>query len=235
MARSRLYKSQEKKALQKIVLSVLGIVIIVILLFKVAIPALINFSLFLANLRGDSTTSSTSKNSSDYIMPPVFTTNFTATNSATVTLNGTAQAKEQVILYINNNPTDTTDVKDDGTFAFKNVTLSPGSNTITAKAKKDNKLSNFSDNLTITFENKQPTLSVDSPHDGDNIHDSTVTVSGKTDPDDKVTVSGFWAIVDSSGNYTYTLTLQNGDNQIKVIAQDPAGNTTEKDLKVSHN
>lgn len=232
---SRLSKAQEKKALHKIVLSIVGIIVVLIILVKVAIPALINFSLFLANLRGDNNTAtSTSKNSPNYIIPPIFSSTFTATNSATVNLNGTAQSKEQVILYVNNNPVATQDVKDDGTFTFKGITLSPGDNTIKARAKKDNKLSDYSDSMTITFRNNQPTLTVDTPHDGDHVSNSTVQVYGKTDPDDTVTVNGFVAIVDSNGQYSYNLTLQNGDNQIKIIAQDNAGNQTEKDLKVNH-
>jgi hypothetical protein len=236
MAKSRLSKSQEKKALNKIILSIVGIIIVIIILVKVAIPGLINFSLFLANLRGDNTTtSSTSKNSTSYVMPPIFTTNFTATNSATINLAGTAPLKGQVILYINNNPADTTDVKNDGTFMFKNVTLVPGVNAIKAKAKVNNKLSDFSDTLSITYGNKAPTLTVDTPHDGDTVHQATIQVYGKTDPDDQVTVNGFIAIVDTNGQYSYNLSLQNGDNQIKIIAQDTAGNQTEKDLKVTYN
>lgn len=232
---SRLSKSQEKKALQKTVFSIVGILVIIIVLVKVAIPGLINFSLFLANLRGDNTTTSTSKNSPNYIMPPIFSTTFTATNSATVTLSGTAQAKEQIILFVNNNPTDTVDVKDDGTFVFKNVTLTPGDNAIKAKAKKDNKMSDFSDTFTITLRNKAPSLTVDTPHDDDIIHQSTVQVYGKTDPDDQVSVNGFIAIVDTNGQYSYNLSLTPGDNQIKIVSQDTAGNTTEKDLKVTYN
>src|SRR5690242_14115645 len=132
MAKSRLSKTQERKALHKAILYIIGIIVVLIIVVKVAIPGLINFSLFLANLRGDNTTT-TSRNSPNYLMPPTFASTFTATNSATVNLNGTAQSNEQVILYINNNPVHTVDVKDDGTFVFKNVTLSPGSNTIQAK------------------------------------------------------------------------------------------------------
>ena len=233
---NRLTKAQEKKALHKAILSVIGIIIILILLIKVAIPGLINFSLFLANLRGDgnTTTSSSSQSAPSYVMPPIFTTTLTATNSAKITLNGTAQANEQVILYINNNPVDTVDVKKDGTFVFSNETLSPGANTITAKAKSNKTLSAFSQSLNVTFANNAPTLTIDTPHDGDHIGDATVVVAGKTDPDDKVTVNGFWAIVDSNGQYSYTLTLQNGDNQITVVAQDNAGNQTTKTLKVNH-
>lgn len=234
MAKSRLSKAQEQKALHKTMLSILGIIVVIFLLIKVAIPGLINFSLFLANLRGDNTTSN-SKQSPNYIMPPIFSSTFTATNSATITLSGTAQAKEQVILYVNNNPTDTVDVKDDGTFTFKKVTLAPGDNTIKAKAKQDSKISNFSDSFTVTYRNNAPTLTVDTPHDGDTVHQATIQVYGKTDPDDQVTVNGFWAIIDSNGQYSYNLTLQNGDNHIKIISQDAAGNQTEKDLTVHYN
>jgi len=234
MARSRLYKSQEKKALQKTILSILGIIVVIIVLVKVAIPAIVNFSLFLATLRGDSTTS-LSKNSPNYIMPPIFAFTFSATNSAVVNLSGTAQGKEQVILYVNNSPVDTIDVKDDGTFVFKNVTLSPGENTIKGKVKKDNKTSDFSDSFTITFANKAPTLTVDTPHEGDIVHQSTIQVYGKTDPDDNVTVNGFIAIVDNNGQYSYNLALTPGDNQVRIISQDSAGNQSERDLKVTYN
>ena len=235
MARSRLSKAQERKALHKSIIYIIGIILIIVVVVKVAIPALINFSLFLATLKGDNTTSSLSKTSPNYIMSPIFASTFSATNSAKVNLNGTADPKDQVILYVNNSPVDTVDVKDDGTFAFKNVTLSAGNNTIKAKAKKDNKTSDFSESFTITYGNKAPDLSIDSPHDGDVFHQANVPFSGKTSQDAKVTINGFWAIVDGSGQYSYTLTLTPGDNQVKVISQDSAGNTTEKDITVKYN
>jgi len=59
-------------------------------------------------------------------------------------------------------------------------------------------------------------------------------VHGKTDPNVKVTINDFWAIVDDSGNYSYNLSLKSGDNPIKIVATDDAGNNTEKDLKISY-
>ena len=64
--------------------------------------------------------------------------------------------------------------------------------------------------------------------------DTPIRISGKTDEKAKITVNGFWAIVDSNGNFTYTMQLQAGDNQIIVVSSDIAGNKTEKDLKVSY-
>ena len=44
----------------------------------------------------------------------------------------------------------------------------------------------------------------------------------------------FWAIVDAGGNFSYTLPLQNGENTIKVVATDEAGNKTEYEVKVTY-
>jgi bacillopeptidase F len=82
-------------------------------------------------------------------------------------------------------------------------------------------------------------LDVSSPSDGQGFNKNqvntgnTINVAGKTDQGVSVTVNGFWAVVDDNNNFSYTLPLQNGDNQIKIVAVDLAGNKTEKDLKVN--
>jgi bacillopeptidase F len=78
---------------------------------------------------------------------------------------------------------------------------------------------------------------VTSPTDGQTFakDQGSVQVSGKTDNNVKITVNGFWAIVDDSNNFSYALPLQGGENQIKVVAEDKAGNTTQKDIKVTYN
>ncbi|MBI2443500.1 MAG: hypothetical protein HYV40_06395, partial [Candidatus Levybacteria bacterium] len=66
---------------------------------------------------------------------------------------------------------------------------------------------------------------------GDN---RTITVSGKTTDDAKVTVNGFWAVMQPDGMFRYRLTLQDGENQIKIVSTDEANNKTEKSLKVTY-
>ena len=63
---------------------------------------------------------------------------------------------------------------------------------------------------------------------------STVKVLGKTDPGVRVTVNGFWAVIDENNNFSYNLPLQNGENMIKIEAIDQAGNKTEKEIKVTY-
>lgn len=237
--KSRLSKNVEKKTMHRLWLSLIGIVVVLFLLIKFGIPALINFSLFLANSKDSAITKEQKANNPTVVLPPTLIQSFSATNSAQITVSGSAQANEQIELFVNNNLFDITNTKNDGSFTFTGVNLSSGQNNITAKAKVANKESDFSNTLSISYANKAPSLTIATPSDGQTFSGGSqqnLVVSGKTDNGDvRVTVNGFWAIVDASGNYSYTLTLQNGGNPIKVIAEDSAGNQTEKDINVTFN
>lgn len=234
---SRLNRTLEKRTKKNLYLSLIGIILVLFLLIKFGIPALINFSLFLTNGKDQQLAEKVAKNQ-QIVLPPFINQTFTATNSANISLNGTAASHEKVELFVNNNFTDIADTKDDGSFNFQNVTLSNGSNSISTKAKVNNIESDFSNIINVVYQSKAPSLTVDYPSDGQTFsggNQQNITVKGKTDNSIKVTVNGFWAIVDSQGNYSYSLHLQNGGNQIKVIAQDSAGNQTEKDLNINFN
>jgi len=231
---SRLSKRALSKSKKNFIYSVLGIFALIFVLLKFGLPALINLSIFLAGNKTD--TSTKQSNSAAFISPPTLNQTYEATNSATVTISGNALEKEKIKIFVNGDEIDTEDTKDDGSFHFDNVKLQPGQNVIKAKAENsDKKESDYSNEISITFANKQPTLSIDSPSDGQNFSkdQSSVVVSGKTDSGNRVTVNGFWAITDDNGNYSYTIQLSGGDNMIKVVSTDSAGNSVEKDRKVT--
>lgn len=234
---SRLSRTQEKKTKKQLYLSVAGIIIVLFIFFKFGIPALINFSFFLSSF-GQSNSQANSTTSSKVVLPaPTLNQPFTATNSATITVSGNAASKEIIQLFVNDSQVDSMSTNDDGTFSFKSVTLSQQQNTIQVKAVKDKSTSDFSDSWFVGFLQKAPDVSVDSPSDGQTFdHDhQNIQVKGKASPDAKVTVNGFWATSDASGNYSYTMALQNGDNHLTVVATDQAGNTTTKELTVHYN
>lgn len=237
--KSRLSKNLEKRTKKRLYISIIGIIVILFVLIRFGIPALINVSLFLANGK-DQQLAQKAQNDQAIVFPPTLIQSFTATNSATISVSGTASPKQEVELFVNNELSGTTNVKDDGSFTFNNITITSGGNIIKAKAKAkaNNKESDFSNTLSITYTNKAPSLTIDSPQDNQTFSGGSqqdVTVKGKTDPDVKVTVNGFWAITDSSGDYSYSLHLQNGDNPVKVVAQDAAGNQSEKDITIHFN
>lgn len=231
---SRLSRTAERKNKTQLLLSLGGIIVILFVLFKFGIPALTNLSLFLSS---KNTTQDTATSNSKAVIPaPLINEPFTATNSAHITVSGTADKQTTVELYVNSTMVDSQKAQNDGTFSFTGVSLTQQQNTIQTKAKTKDATSDYSDTWNVNFLQKAPTLTIDTPHDNDSFDSShpTVVVSGKTDPDARVTVNGFWAIVTGNGTYAYTLALQNGDNHIDVIATDAAGNSTTQSITVHH-
>lgn len=173
-----------------------------------------------------------------YVTTPILDPTYTATHSATVDISGRIPQKFTVKLYVNDTMVDKITPEKDKTFTFKGVSLEKGTNTIQAKAENaDLKVSDFSNTITIDYKNDKPKLTVDNPSDGKTFSkdDNAAQVTGTTDAGNKVTVNGFWAIVDSEGKYSYNLPLQGGDNTIKITATDDAGNTTDMERKVTYN
>jgi len=236
MIRSRLNRRLEEKTKKNLVLNILGIVLVILLVLKFGIPLLVNLSVFFSgSSKNNQMPVATSIQDTSFIAPPVLDSFPDATSSANIPVSGIASKNQSIDLYINGNLQDNTKTKDDGSFLLTE-TLRPGENTIQVKAVVNGKESDFSNSITTAFKSAPPSLNVTSPSDGQSYSkdQNTATVMGTTDPDVKVTVNGFWAISDDNGNFSYNLPLQNGDNQIKVVATDAAGNTTEKDIKVTY-
>ena len=232
MERDRLKKKLKKQALKNTLFVLLGIGAIGVLLVLFGTQLLINFSLLLTPRGNNDTTNFTQDLA--YLAAPDLEPLGSATNSAKINVSGFSSVdNSQVKLYINGVLADTTRVNNKNEFTFRNVSLEDGENEVKAKTVADNgKESDFSSSFTIVYRNKAPELTIDYPQDGQTVKDNQQTLRGKTDAGSKVTVNGFWAIVDDKGSFTYNIKLQDGDNTLKLQATDPAGNTTDKELKV---
>ena len=236
MRRSRLNKNTERKTQRTMILSIIGILVILFLLFRFGIDALVNFSVFISGSKNQVTTQDS--NQLNYVTAPTLNPQPQATNSAHIIITGQSTKDYSVLLYLNNNNVDQVNTDKNGGFVFKED-LTSGNNQIKVKAKFNNKQSDFSNTIDVIYKNSAPALDISAPSDGQSFNknlvntNNTINVTGKTDAGVSVTVNGFWAVVDDSNNFSYTLPLQNGDNQLKIVATDPAGNKIEKDLKVS--
>jgi hypothetical protein len=222
----------EQKTKKNLLLSVLGIVLVLLLVFKFGLPLLINLSLFLSGGKGGE--AQLEKKDPSFIATPVLNSLPAATSSANITISGISSKDQTIKLYINDDFTDEIKTKENGTFSFKEE-IKAGENTIKAKAVVGDKESEFSKSITIALKSAPPSLNVHSPSDGQSFKDqNTVDIQGTTDPNVRITVNGFWAITDSDGSFSYRFPLQNGDNKIKIVATDIAGNRIEKELKISY-
>jgi hypothetical protein len=232
MIRSRLSRRMESKTQKNFILSVLGIILIILLVLKFGLPLLVNFSLFLS---GSQNKEEVKTQNTSFIAPPVLNSFPVATSSADIIISGIASKKQTINLYINGELINTISADDNGKFELKG-TIRPGENNIKATVVTNNKESDFSNIINTTFKSAAPSLNINSPSDNRSFSkdQNVIEVKGTTDPDVKITVNGYWTITDSSGNFTYNLHLQNGENKIKVVATDIAGNQNDSEIKVTY-
>jgi bacillopeptidase F len=238
MERSHLKKHLQQQTTRNILLGIGGIIFLVIFLFTIGPSLLINFALMLDKIQGNDTTQVTKndqQSNDSYLAPPNLDPLAEATNKQTITITGTGDTAGRTIeLSVNGNTTKAT-VATDKTFRFSDINLAKGSNTIKAKAVDDQgKESTYSDSVTILYLSDPPKLDISSLQDGQTFSKdkSPITVTGKTDTGVKVTVNDFWAITNDDGTFSYQYTLHDGDNQLKIVATDKAGNKTEKEITI---
>lgn len=234
MYRSRLGRYQEKILTKRLALSIIGSIAILVFLAIFGLKILINFSLLADRIRGKSAAPSVSPL---FIQPPILDSLPSATNSAVLTVSGTGQAKLTVLLYINEKQTKSVTVDDNGVFNIRDVVMNDGLNSISAKLVDDqgNK-SDVSNVITVFISKKEPLLEITTPADGTTVTGDTasVIVSGKTDQDNTVTVNDRFVVVQQDGSFAYTFPLSEGDNTLRIVATNIAGNNNAVERKVTY-
>lgn len=233
MRRSRLSKKAEKKSIQTIVLSFLGIAIILFLLFRYGIPLISDASFFFSRIIRADDKKDKNVNQDKFVPVPELDPLPKVTKEQNIKVTGTSLSGLSVALYLNGSKDDEMKVSDDGIFEF-NVTLTEGENILKAKSVNEGKESEFSDAVIVSYKKSGPELSIDSPKDNESVSwPNPYNVTGKTEQDTTVTVNDFQAII-SGDTWSYALTLKDGENEVKVVATDLAGNKTEKSIKVNY-
>lgn len=170
------------------------------------------------------------------LAPPILSIPYEATNTASISVKGYAAALSDVEIYIDEELKTTVKAKDDGSFSTDSILLNLGTNNISGKTidEKGNK-SLSSKPIRITYENEKPTLELREPQDSTTTKEKKVTVSGSTDANKGMTVTanGIRLIVDSAGQFSQVIEINEGDNDIIVIATDTARNTTQVTRRVT--
>lgn len=75
-------------------------------------------------------------------------------------------------------------------------------------------------------------LEIRSPKDSQLLSGVTVTVSGKTVPNADVSVNDTYLKSDGNGEFSVVVTLEEGDYEITVTANDENGNFAEKSVNI---
>lgn len=232
----RSLRRAEKKLKKNLLLTIIIIFVIAFVLLNWGLPALIGGLSAFNKLKPAE--GKVELNLEDKaIAPPVLNIPFVATNSATIKITGYSAPKSRVELYLDNSLEDTVSSAEDGSFVFESVPLSVGVNNIYGKTVDDkNRTSLASKTIRLTYSSEKPKLEVTEPSDGQEVKggDKKVKVSGTTSPDSLISINGQTSIVNSDGNFSLTININDGDNTVSVVATSPLGNISKVDRRVKY-
>ncbi len=224
--------SEEEKIKRRAIIFGLLTLALIISIFIWGIPLFIRLVGSLTELKSEQEQNLTQ----DVIPPPVPRLSFLpeATNSAVLTITGFTEPRAEVVIEFNQKQI-TTQADEEGKFILEKLNLDPGENQVRALAidAAGNK-SEYSKPLKVVYDQEPPKLEILSPQDGIAVEERNLEVRGVTEPEARVLVNDHLVIVDEEGKFNTRLILKEGGNQIKIVAQDLAGNQTEKTLTVTY-
>lgn len=155
------------------------------------------------------------------------------TNKAELTVTGNASPTTTIELLQNGEAAGSVEVNESGHFAIP-VTLVEGNNELKVASKLDGRTTGVSAPVSVVLDTASPNITISAPTDGEKITRESVTVSGTVEDAnlDFVHVNGQAASV-ADGQFSKRILLDNGTNNIEVVAQDLAGNSKTERLTVS--
>lgn len=170
--------------------------------------------------------------------PPVIFDLPEATPSATIDVEGLAQPGVDVVLHLNNIEYDTVLSDDTGSFIFDNVELGSGDNFLFAVAiSNSGKKSEPSQSYKVVIDRQAPEITVDTPGDGAQFvgeSERLVVIEGFASEDVvSVYVNDRKAILTPEKTFSVRYQLEEGEQEILIIAEDSAGNQGKASLNLS--
>ncbi len=233
--RSRSTRRVADKSKNRLILTLVICAVVGYLAVFWILPNLIAGIGFINNKKDNTPVQDISKNAT--FAPPVLSIPYEATNSSQIDIHGYATPGSKVNIYVDSNLKSTADVNSDGSFTSQNIDLSLGLNNILGKTVDDkNQESLPSKTIQLTLKTDKPNLDISTPSDGQVVHggDKKITIQGKTDSGNIVTINGNQIVINADGSFSKDQGLNDGDTTFTIRSTDSASNYTELTRKVTY-
>lgn len=236
-ASTRLTRTTERQNKKQTVYFTIGTLVLIIALIQFG-PIIINlFGNVIYSIRGNTDTQAQLTGNA-LIQPPVIYNIPDATQSEHIPLKGRSPEKDGIVeIYVNDDLEKEIEIGKNVDFEIEEIPLKLGQNIIKTRFIKKDSSSAFSANYIISYIKEKPSLELIFPTDGSTFTraDKSITVRGKTEPENIITINSFRAIIDPDGDFSYQVQLNDGDNQINIEVKNLAGVTEQKSIKVTYN
>lgn len=231
---SRKVKVEENRNKKKTLWFGFLTIVVLVLFFFYGFNALARLAVFLGDLKKGS--QPVESNDTTPPIPPRFEPLPKATNNKELEIKGSTEPGATIELSVNGKVNELL-ANSDGEFRFT-ADLKSGENIISAYSQDNagNK-SNETETQTVALDTDAPSLETTKPQDGALFYgskDRQLVIEGKTEERANVSVNGRHVVVEGSGNFTFLMTLTEGENKLDIKATDAAGNITEKTITVTY-
>ena len=233
--KTRLQRKREKESLREAVKYLLLIFGLLILMVRFGLPALIKMAGFIGSIR--SSKEPIEQEESLPIAAPRLYPLVEATNSASIDVEGVSDSGNTIQLFLQGISIKETTAADEGKFKFKDIHLRNGENEIYTVARDaEGGESNESSSWIVILDQEAPKLEILKPETGQSFFDTDnpIMVKGRCEPGASLLVNGRLVFVDESEEFETSVRLDEGDNQIDVVARDEAGNETRQQIVVNY-
>ncbi|MBP7875520.1 hypothetical protein KA012_00815 [Candidatus Woesebacteria bacterium] len=221
---SRLVRKEKSKLVKQIFIFIGLAVLLIALFIGVILP------IFIMVLNNVINTDPFPDAASIELQTPLLNAPVTATNSAQLTLSGFAQPKNKITLLLNAKESIVTTASEDGSFELP-LSLEEGENSVAVFSRDDkNNSSAPSQEYLIQFDATPPKIVVDEPQPQTHFDRKSrvITLRGITDAGSRVFINDRLVFTGTDGAFSTSVSLGDGQNDIKVIVQDAAGNRSEQ-------
>lgn len=225
-------RAQERNVIKKLIFSLAILFGGILFAVFIGLPILARLAVSLSLIKKENT--NVTDKISVSLFAPIIEPLPLATNSASIAIYGSSDKERTITLWVNGEKTDEKLTDEEGKFNFRGVKLKEGNNKIEARTKFKEEESAPSQ-VEIVYKKEPPKLEIQEPSEGQNmIGEAKITIKGQTDPDTRISINDRFVIVERDGNFSYPITLKEGENSFSFTAIDEAGNVTQKELKVNY-
>jgi hypothetical protein len=226
---TRVANQQRKKLTRQSIVILCLSILLGILFVAVILPNAVRFFFSILDKQTDLT--------QDSRLPPqtpIIATPTKFTNQSILNITGFAQPDTLIILTLDNIQQAETTSDYQGGFEIQSK-LNQGENMLGLYSVDDKKNESTVLRYTVILDNTQPQIKIGSPENGSKFElrdNQTITVEGETEPHSKVLINNRLSIANSEGYFSQRYYLSEGENAIKIVVTDPAGNVAETELTV---
>ena len=158
-----------------------------------------------------------------------------ATNSSSLLIEGYTEPNAALDFLVNDKISVTDKANTDGSFS-KTVTLDLASNRVQVRAADEAGNINISEVKIVIFDSKPLEISINSPKEGSEFfgkNNQVVDIQGFVNkPESQVIINNSFVTTNKEGIFLHRIQLQSGNNEIKAVASDKAGNSAETKINL---